>query len=112
MRTLTNLSAILVQQRYKLADPPRPEDFDISRRSISLQAREFDLPLWHSFLPDPDTPDNHIIDNIFGFGPGASIAQNGTMNSTGHQLTPGSSSLLKRVAPPIKYPCTPEDRSV
>lgn len=110
METLIILSAILVQQRYKLPDPPTPWEYSLYRRTIGPPAGDFE-PSWRiPMLPDPDTPDNHIIDNIFGFGPGASISQNSTKNSSGHQLTQWSSSLLKRVAQPPKFLCTPENK--
>ncbi|KAF6234441.1 hypothetical protein HO173_007474 [Letharia columbiana] len=96
-------AAILIQQRYNLADPPKPRK-SVFQRNLGSQANGWNdtferLPQ----LPNPNTPDNHIVSNDFGIGPVA---------SSSHQLIPGSSSLSKRVVWPPKFPCTAENRCV
>ena len=124
-----DILAILAQQRYKLADPPMPERL-ISRRSIDRRGSRLDYSFRHPYLPNPDTPDNHIIYDAYGFGPrpsfthnsttipqnsatvtqdSATITRNSHKESSGHQLIPGLSNLLKRVARPSKLLCTPEN---
>lgn len=112
----------------------------MSRRSIASMASRgsrLDHSFRHPTLPDPDTPDNHIIYDAFGFGPRPSdtqntttttqdtttvtqdtatvtqdtetVIQNSSKESSGHQLIPGLSNLWKRVTRPSKFLCTPEN---
>lgn len=81
----------------------------MSRRSIATRGSRLDYSFRHPTLPNPDTPDNHIIYDAFGFGPRPSVPQNSTKKSSGHQLIPGLSNLLKRVARPSNFLCTPEN---
>ena len=110
-------SAIFAQQRFNLTRPPLPLEGvprDLGTRSISYQSRPLDLPFSPALkarLPNPDTPDNHIIFNDFGIGPIAPITRNSSEVSSRH-LVPGSSNLLKRVAWPPEFRCTPENGSV
>ena len=57
-------------------------------------------------LPDPDTPDNHIVLNNFRIGPVVSVPQDSRKRSSSDQFIPGSSSLSKRVAWPAGFSCT------
>lgn len=58
-------------------------------------------------MPDPDTPDNRIISNDYGFDPVAAIVHNSTTVSPRRQPAVGTSDLLKRVVYPPVPPSAP-----
>lgn len=94
-------AAILAQQRYNLADPPKPWR-SFSRRNFGSQANSRKDAIRHlPQLPNPNTTDNRIISNDFGIGPVASVVLDRPKS--------GSTSLLKRVAWPPTFSCTPEN---
>ena len=106
-------SAIFAQQQFKLNSPPLPETpaaDDLVARPISQVVRRSGISWRYPQLPNPDTPDNHIYSNDYGIGPIAPTAAPAV--SASRQLVPGSVSLLKRVAWPANFSCTPENGSV
>ena len=106
-------SAIFAQQQFQLNSPPMPMTSaadDLVARPISKVVRRSDFSWRHPQIPNPDTPDNHIFSNDYGIGPIAPATPPAV--SASHQLVPGSISLLKRVAWPANFSCTPENGSV
>lgn len=102
-------AAIFAQQRYNLADPPKSWR-TLPQRNLVLRASgRNNVPQRLPQLPNPDTPDNHIVSNDFGIGPIAPIMQKKPGISSSRQLVPGSSSLLKGVTWPPQLPCTPRN---
>ena len=103
--------AIFGQHRYNLADPPEPM-LSLPRRDPSSQPTHLKVALpdlRSPYLPDPDTRDNYIVSNIFGFSPPRSVKRRIRQKSLGNQLTPRSSTLLKRMAWPSRSPCVSEN---
>ena len=103
--------AIFAQHRYNLADPPQPMQ-SLPRRDLSSEPTHLNpniTNLRSPQLPDPDTLDNRIVSNSFGISPLVSVKQGSRQRSSGNQLTPRSSTLLKRIAWPRKSPCVSEN---
>ncbi|CAD6569844.1 MAG: hypothetical protein ASARMPREDX12_003100 [Alectoria sarmentosa] len=99
-------AAIFVQQRYNLADPPKPLE-SLPRQNLGSRAKVRDFNLFRpAQLPNPDTHDNHIISNDFGIGPTTPIIPKTPESTSSRQPVPGSTSPLKRVAWPLQFPCT------
>ena len=100
---------MFAQQRYDLANPPKPAG-SLLRRTLGSQPSRPSLTIGQlPQLPNPNTPNNDIVSNDFMIGPVASVPRESPHTSSGHQLTPGSSSLLKRVAWPSRFSCTSEN---